>query len=355
MRNPLLVLSLLSITALAAPAEAQSFVVTIDEARLYQRATVYAETMTDIPLGTIAELIGCRASWCEVRLNDVRGFLQQRAVAVTDRRPAPIPPSVERAPAAEVASAEHEDRRAEAERASPAAPPTAQTMAAPPSAPVRSGSAPAREVQAAERIVTSSPAQATPSLAPLSSLPAATPPAPSAPVPSVEREEPAPVEDAVAEDAPIAANPRRVTAPAAPAPSPRPPTRSRLKDPATGRLASFLLPGGGHLYAGETGVGTSFLLLSVAAPTVGYLASDRTVGPNCASLRPGTCTDTANYGPLLVGVAVAATAWVAGLLDAEAAVRRSNGRVANGRTGTDMSVRPVTKAGYAGLSLRVTL
>jgi hypothetical protein len=129
-----------------------------------------------------------------------------------------------------------------------------------------------------------------------------------------------------------------------------------LKSPATGTLASFLLPGGGHLYAGERGAGTLLLLLSAAAPTAGYLASDRTADPDCVSPGPGVeCTDTTDYGPLFIGIAVASVAWVAGLLDAKNAVRRANERVANGRAATDVSVHPVAGSGYAGLSLRVTL
>lgn len=119
-------------------------------------------------------------------------------------------------------------------------------------------------------------------------------------------------------------------------------------------MLSAVLPGAGHLYAGEPGAGTALLLTAVSAPTVGYLLSDRTADPTCVPSPAdpqSTCTDRTNYGPLFVGLGIAATAWVAGLIDAGAAARRANDRHQTARAHLD----PVVGARYAGLALRVSL
>ena len=115
-----------------------------------------------------------------------------------------------------------------------------------------------------------------------------------------------------------------------------------------------MLPGAGHLYAGEPGAGTALLLAAISAPTIGYLLSDRTADPTCvpSPLDPqSSCTDRTNYGPLFVGLGIAATAWVAGLIDAGAAARRANEQHEAAR----VHLSPVARADYAGLALRVSL
>lgn len=98
----------------------------------------------------------------------------------------------------------------------------------------------------------------------------------------------------------------------------------------------------------------ALLLTSISAPAVGYLLSDRTADLSCVptpSDPQASCADTTNYGPLFVGVGIAATAWVAGLIDAGAAARRANERERAARVRLD----PVARPDYAGLALRVSL
>ena len=98
----------------------------------------------------------------------------------------------------------------------------------------------------------------------------------------------------------------------------------------------------------------ALLLTSISAPAVGYLLSDRTADLTCVPTPAdpqASCSDTTNYGPLFVGIGIAATAWVAGLIDAGAAARRANERHHAARVRVD----PVARPNYAGLALRVSL
>lgn len=258
MRRLLLVLSVLTSTSLLAPCtQAQSYVVTLTDARLYEEAAAEAAVITTIPFDSVAELLGCETSWCAVRIGEAQGYVRQQTIAATDRRP------------------EY---------------PTYQ------SSPPGSQTPPSRQDSGVQQEAADS----------------------------------------------------RVS------PSPLPSMGLSYKNPTTGTLFSFFLPGAGHLYAGEAGAGTMLLLLSITAPTVGFLSSDRVDEGGC-TLTPTrgetvSCRGAANYGPLVIGIAIASAAWVAGILDAGAAVRRSNER----RSSTGVGLHPVTEPNYAGVSLRVS-
>lgn len=336
-----------ALAALAAPAAAQSYVVTVDEARLFEQSDLSARVLATVPLDAVAELIGCRSSWCEVEHEGVRGYLRQRAITPTDRTPPRPSPSVAEPVAEPIAEA----RPRTAPPAAPAPPapasaPEPAPMPAPPADP--DPPAPAPEPPAEPTPTEPAPpTQHSDAPAPQTSPPATTSAPEPAPVPAPE---PAPT----ATPAPAApAEPAPTTQRAAPPPArpSAPPSHSRLKSPATGRVASLFLPGGGHFYAGESGRGTAFLALAVAAPTIGYLASDRSADPDCTPDPEATwiCTDRTNFGPLLVGVAVGAAAWVASLLDAGGAAHRANERTAT------VHLEPTADARSAGLALRVTL
>lgn len=289
-------LPLFILCALAAPdAWAQSYVVLLDDARLYADPSAYAEVITTMAEETVVELLGCATSWCEVRLGSERGHLRQRNLMATDRRPEPPPvPAPTPSPP-------------------PVAPPP--PSAAPPPPPT--ASVPVEHTQQHQEAAQASPA-----------------PSPIAPPPSQASAASPPPEMMRSGTDAVARGPA-------------------VKSPVAGTLLSAFLPGAGHVYAGEPGAGAAFLLLSASAPTLGYLLSDRSADPTCVPSpadEQSACSDTTNYGPLFVGIGIAATAWVAGLIDAGRAVRRSNERL----RASNVQLSPVADASRAGFAVRVT-
>jgi hypothetical protein len=94
------------------------------------------------------------------------------------------------------------------------------------------------------------------------------------------------------------------------------------KDPSLAAVLSFLVPGGGHLYAGEEGTG----ILLLAGGTLSLL-----IGTQTAAEQILDCTtncDTAGDGALFFGVAAYVGAWVYGMIDGPEAARRANARIA---------------------------
>ena len=94
------------------------------------------------------------------------------------------------------------------------------------------------------------------------------------------------------------------------------------KDPSLAAVLSFLVPGGGHLYAGEEGTG----ILLLAGGTLSLL-----IGTQMAANQILDCTtncDTAGDGALFFGLAAYLGAWVYGLIDGPEAARRANARIA---------------------------
>jgi hypothetical protein len=273
MRSLSVTLVLVLASLLGPRAHAQSFVEMLDDARLFAEPDAYAAVLTTMPEESVAELLRCASSWCEVRFGDSYGYVRQRNLMATDRRPSAPPPAPEPPP--------------------PAAP------------------------------------EPTPSPAP---APAPTPRAPVSPPPPAAPSQVAPAPPPQQSQPPAPTAQRSATRPV-PATEPAPIRRSALKSPATG---------------------TALLLAAVSAPTVGYLLSDRTADPTCVPSPTdpqSTCTDRTNYGPLFVGIGIAATAWVAGLIDAGAAARRANERSQTARVRLD----PVASTGYTGLALRISL
>lgn len=89
------------------------------------------------------------------------------------------------------------------------------------------------------------------------------------------------------------------------------------KSPGTATLIAVALPGGGHMYAGETATGLGTLFVSAASISVGALYSscyDSGSGQRC------------NYVPLYIGLGVHTGNWLLSLFDADDAARRHNRR-----------------------------
>lgn len=93
---------------------------------------------------------------------------------------------------------------------------------------------------------------------------------------------------------------------------------ANYKNPRTALLITVAVPGGGHIYAGETGTGLGTLFVSAAAIGAGAFYS------SCVwQSGEGTCSKA----PLYVGLAVHTANWIFSLLDAPDAARRHNRRL----------------------------
>jgi len=89
------------------------------------------------------------------------------------------------------------------------------------------------------------------------------------------------------------------------------------KSPGTATLIAVAVPGGGHIYAGETATGLGTLFVSGAAVSVGALYS------SCYDSESGR---RCNYVPLYIGLGVHTGNWLLSLFDADNAARRHNRR-----------------------------
>jgi hypothetical protein len=92
----------------------------------------------------------------------------------------------------------------------------------------------------------------------------------------------------------------------------RPPPRF-FKDPQLAQALAVPIPGGGHIYSGESVVGVALLLGTAAAATTGLLLSE--------------CHWGADYcEPVVLGVGLGAASifWLIGIVDAPASAARVN-------------------------------
>jgi hypothetical protein len=108
------------------------------------------------------------------------------------------------------------------------------------------------------------------------------------------------------------------------------PPPGAYNDPGSATLLSFLITGGGQLYAGQTGKGVGLLLVGTGAPIVGWAASESDT--TCDSFG---CTTETNFTPLYVGAGVGLAAWLYGI-----ATAGEDARIANRAAGFSAQVRP---------------
>ncbi|HRR07559.1 MAG TPA: hypothetical protein PLO56_02610 [Rhodothermales bacterium] len=95
----------------------------------------------------------------------------------------------------------------------------------------------------------------------------------------------------------------------------------KLKDPDTGLIFSILLPGGGHLYSGETKKGLLILGSAILLPVVGTTIS----AARCTSTLYGyDSLSGCSFGAAALGYIAAIGAWGYGIYDAKASVHRTN-------------------------------
>lgn len=103
----------------------------------------------------------------------------------------------------------------------------------------------------------------------------------------------------------------------------------RYKDPGTATLITVFMPGGGHIYAGETATGLGVLFVSAASIGAGYAYS------TCLGRASRQCSTA----PLYIGLGVHLANWIYSLIDAPRAAERHNRRLRSGTSPLD--VRPV--------------
>lgn len=121
---------------------------------------------------------------------------------------------------------------------------------------------------------------------------------------------------------------------------------ANYKNPRTALLITVAVPGGGHIYAGETGTGIGTMFVSAAAIGAGAFYS------SCAwQSGGGGCNNT----PLYIGLGVHAANWVFSLLDAPDAARRHNKRLRQTAATVDAQPMATLHAGKpaAGVQVRV--
>ena len=107
-----------------------------------------------------------------------------------------------------------------------------------------------------------------------------------------------------------------------PQPAPSRSTSLAPKDGTTATLFSFLLTGGGQMYAGEPGKG--FVLLGIG---LGGAALAVSAASNVETCGYGSYYDTCgepDYGLVYVGLGVSAFSWVVSMVDASRAAHRYN-------------------------------
>jgi hypothetical protein len=112
-----------------------------------------------------------------------------------------------------------------------------------------------------------------------------------------------------------------------------------VKDPYLGTSLSFLFPGGGQYYAGNTGKGFMLTLLGIGAPVVGYanVTRDRPIINGVGTPPPGYYNCSANgsgffrgcgyrydWTPAAIGLTVGIGAWLYGIATAGTDVQRWN-------------------------------
>jgi hypothetical protein len=93
------------------------------------------------------------------------------------------------------------------------------------------------------------------------------------------------------------------------------------KDPGTATLIAVIVPGGGHMYSGETSRGLMLFGVGVGGVIVGTAATLSSTGVTCSEF---SCRDDTNYFPLLLGYGAYLGSWIYGIVDAGNSAHRMN-------------------------------
>jgi hypothetical protein len=126
------------------------------------------------------------------------------------------------------------------------------------------------------------------------------------------------------------------------------------KDPNTATIISVIVPGGGHLYSGETTKGAMILGVGLGGLVLGTALSAESVGVDCNE-NTFECEDDTNYLPMAAGYLLYLGSWVYGIVDASDSAGRMNAQrglsVAGVQVQPAVAVRPQGGA-RVGVELR---
>lgn len=93
------------------------------------------------------------------------------------------------------------------------------------------------------------------------------------------------------------------------------------KDPGTATLIAVLVPGGGHMYSGETSRGLLLFGVGVGGIIVGTAATLSSSSISCGQF---SCSDDTNYLPVMLGYGAYLGSWIYGIIDASNSAHRMN-------------------------------
>lgn len=153
----------------------------------------------------------------------------------------------------------------------------------------------------------------------------------------------------------------QVSQPSRPVQPERPVSRRSFahKSGTTATVLNVVLPGAGHLYAGEARRGITLLGLSAGSLSLGLALSGRpettcTMDPENSS---AVCVERVDMKPLYVGAGISALAWLSGILDARASAHRVNVRRQQAQAPVEVAPQlfALEDGTRVGLSVRVGL
>ena len=128
------------------------------------------------------------------------------------------------------------------------------------------------------------------------------------------------------------------------------------KDPKAALSWGYLLPGAGHIYAGEAGKGWMLMLGSVGAATAGTIISlnsgdeDAEVGYDYDFSKGET-----DWVPSYIGWGVFAVAWIYSVVDAPKAAERTNQKRGLGQRPVRLEPYVITRGVGKGCGLRLRM
>lgn len=124
------------------------------------------------------------------------------------------------------------------------------------------------------------------------------------------------------------------------------------KDPTMATIMSVIIPGGGHLYSGETRKGAMILGVGVGGLVLGSALTVGSADIDCDFDDDFECDDDTSYLPAAAGYLLYLGSWVYGIMDASNSADRMN--ASRGIAIGGVEVQPAVAVGEKG-SARVGL
>jgi opacity protein-like surface antigen len=109
------------------------------------------------------------------------------------------------------------------------------------------------------------------------------------------------------------------------------------KDPGTATIMSVIIPGGGHLYSGETKKGAMILGVGLGGLVLGSALTAGSAGIDC-DYDDFECEDNTSYLPAAAGYLLYLGSWVYGIMDGSDSAARMNAK--NGLAVGGVRVQP---------------